>query len=138
MAQDNSTKVALGIIVLLAIVGVVFLLRGGEYKFAQRESPGQYGWTGECCTCSRALLNVKGAVVPSTNEVLFRNEHVADCSAACAEAHQYTKAARAQYQVTSFVSNDAECRTSLPSPRTYAGAGGFQDQPTSDAYYVAG
>ncbi len=139
MAQQNSTKLLVGVIVLLAIIGVVFLIRGGgySYKMAGRESPGQYGWSGECCTCSRLVMNLQGTIVPNGNQVLFRNEHVDNCAAACTEAHDYTKQRGVKYQVTSFVSNDAECRTSLPASRTYAGAGGFDDQPTSDKYYIA-
>lgn len=136
MAQDNSTKFVLGLVLLLAIIGVVFLMREGGYKYAGREMPGQY-WEGECCTCSRDTANLRGEVVGGTREVLFRNEHAADCSAACAEAHEYTKRPYTNYQVTSFVSNDPVCRTSLPSPRTYAGAGGYSDQPSQDQYYVS-
>lgn len=133
---DNSTKLLVGVIVLLAIVGVVFLMKSGGYHYkteAEMESP--YGWTGECCTCSRAQLTLHGAVRPESREVLFRNEHVVDCSAACADYHMRTKNPRAKYEVSSFVSNDKECRTSLPSALTYGGAGGFTDQPTSDVYY---
>jgi len=136
MAQDNSTKMVIGIVILLAVVGVIFLLRGGgyHYKTAVEEMP--YGWEGECCTCSRALINVNGAIIPESTEVVFRNEHVADCASSCAEAHQYTKSGRAQYAVSSFISNDPVCRTSLPASRTYSGAGGFQNQPVQDQYYI--
>jgi len=136
MAQDNSTKFVVGLVIILAVVGVIFLLRGGgyHYKTAAEEKP--YGWSGECCTCTRQTLNIKGAVIAGSTEVLFRNEHVEDCAASCAEAHDYTRNHAARYAVGSFVSNDAECRTSLPASRPYAGGGGFYDQPTSDAYYV--
>ncbi len=139
MGQDNSTKLVIGVVILLAIIGVVFLLRSGGYvyKSASSESPGQYGWSGECCTCTRAQLTKLGSVMPATREVLFRNEHVADCTSACAEQHKYTRNPRVNYDVNAFVSNDAECRTSLPQPLAYSGAGGFNDQPTSDSYYVA-
>lgn len=138
MAQDNSTKLVIGVVILLAIIGVIFLVRGGGFaKLAARESPGQYGWTGECCTCTRAAQTLQGAVKPATREVLFRNEHVTDCSAACLEAHEYTKQPYVKYDVNSFISNDPQCRTSLPGPRAYAGAGGFGDQPTQDKYYIA-
>ena len=138
MAQDNTTKLVIGIVILLAIVGIIFLIRGGgyQYKLAGRERPGQFGWTGECCTCTRAQQTLQGAVRPETREVLFRNEHVPDCVAACSQAHEYTKQPGVKYDVNAFVSNDAECRTSLPAPRTYPGAGGFSDQPIQDQYYV--
>ena len=137
MAQDGSTKIALGVVILLALVGVVFLMRSGgfyHYKTVNEENP--RGWFGECCTCTRAVLTLQGAERPETREVLFRNEHVDDCAAACAQQHAATRNPRFQYDVNSFVSNDAECRTSLPAPLTYQGAGGYDDQPTSDAYYV--
>jgi hypothetical protein len=136
---DNSTKVIVGVIVILAIIGVVFLMKEGgisSYKLASRESPGQYGWTGECCTCTRAQQTLRGTVMPETREVIFRNEHVADCATACADAHARTKMARVNYDVNAFISNDPVCQTSLPVPRGYAGAGGFNDQPMQDAYYV--
>jgi len=135
---DSSTKAVLAIVVILAIVGVVFLVRSGgytHYKTAEEEKP--YGWEGECCTCTRAQLTLRGAVLPGTREVLFRNEHVEDCASACASYNIRTKNPRVQYDVNAFVSNDVECRTSLPMGRTYGGAGGFQDQPTSDEYYVS-
>lgn len=136
MAQDNSTKLVVGLVILLAITGVIFLMRGGEYRFPGRESPAQYGWSGECCTCTRALLGVRGDILTQTREVLFRNERVPDCAAACAAYHEQTRNPRAKYSVESFISNDPECRTSLPMPRAYAGAGGFNDQPSQDRYYI--
>jgi hypothetical protein len=137
MAQDNSMKLAVGIIVLLAIIGVVFLLRGGyHYKTASEEQP--YGWGGECCTCTRAMQTLQGAVRPETREVLFRNEHVSNCASACAEFHTATKQPGVRYDVNSFISNDPACRTTLPAGRTYAGAGGFYDQPVDDRYYISG
>jgi hypothetical protein len=136
MAQDQSTKVLLGIVVLLAIVGVFFLMREGGYQYPGRESPGQFGWTGECCTCTRAMQTPQGAVRPETREVLFRNEHVPDCAAACTQMHEYTKQPYVKYDVNAFVSNDAQCRTSMPAPLTYAGGGGFSDQPSQDRYYI--
>ncbi len=137
MVQDNATKLAIAVVILLAIVAGVLLVRGGQYQFPDRERPGQYGWTGECCTCSRAMMNIKGDVLAQTQEVLFRNEHVPDCAAACAQQHEYTKRSYTKYQVTSFVSNDAECRTSLPTPRTSGWAGGYPDQPVDSGYYIS-
>ncbi len=136
---DNSTKVVVGIIVILAIVGVVFLMKDGgySYKLATQETPGEYGWTGECCTCTRALTTLRGAVLPQTTEVLFRNAHVDDCAAACAQTHAETKATGAKYALMPIISNDAECRTSLPVPRGYPGSGGFNDQRMQDSYYVS-
>ncbi len=136
---DNSTKIIVGIVVILAIVGVVFLLKEGgyQYKLASRETPGQYGWTGECCTCTRAQMTLRGAVLPTTTQVLFRNAHVPDCVEACKQTHEETKATGVKYSLMPIISNDAECRTSLPVPRTYAGAGGYADQPRMDAYYVS-
>lgn len=135
---DNSTKVIVGIVIILAIIGVVFLLKeGGPYKLAGRESPGQYGWTGECCTCTRAQTTLRGAIRPETTEVLFRNAHVADCNAACAQTHEETRATGVKYALLPIISNDPACRTSLPVPRAYAGAGGFEDQPIQDKYYVS-
>ncbi len=136
---DSSTKVIVGIVVILAIVGVVFLMKEGgyQYKLASREMPGQYGWTGECCTCTRAQMTLRGSVLAQTTEVLFRNAHVDDCAAACARTHAETKATGVKYSLMPIISNDAECRTSLPVPRTYAGAGGYADQPRMDSYYVA-
>ena len=137
MAQDNATKVAIGVVVLLAIIAVVFLMREGGYQMPFRESPGQYGWSGECCTCVRSTANIKGDVLAGTREVLFANEHVEDCASACAQQHEYTKRPYTKYQVTSFVSNDAECRTALPAPRTAGWAGGYPDQPIDSKYYVS-
>ncbi|MEM4247243.1 MAG: hypothetical protein QXR48_03345 [Candidatus Woesearchaeota archaeon] len=135
---DNSTKLIIGIVIILAIVGIVFLMKEGSYtyKLASRETPGAYGWTGECCTCTRAQTTLRGAVLPQTTEVLFRNAYVADCVAVCEQTHAETKAAGVKYALMSIISNDAECRTSLPVPRTYAGAGGFNDQPMQDKYYI--
>lgn len=135
---DNSTKVVLGIIVILAVVGVVFLMKEGgySYKLASRESPGQYGWTGECCTCTRAQTTLRGAILSQTTEVLFRNAHVPDCNAACAQTHAETKMTGAKYALMPIISNDAECRTSLPVPLGYSGSGGFNDQRMEDSYYV--
>jgi hypothetical protein len=134
MAQDSSTKYLVGIVVLLAIIGIFFLIKGGgyHYKTATEEQP--FGWSGECCTCTRAAQTLQGAVKPETREVLFRNEHVTDCATACAQIHAQTKRAGVRYDVNAFISNDPECRTSLPSPRGYAGAGGFYDQPMQDQY----
>ncbi len=137
MAQDNATKVAIAVVVLLAVVAVVFLMRGGGYQFPSRESPGQYGWSGECCTCTRAMANIKGDVMTQTREVLFSNEHVPDCNTACSEQHELTKRPYTKYQVTSFVSNDAECKTGLPTPRTSGWAGGYTDQPDDASYYYS-
>ncbi|MEM2916304.1 MAG: hypothetical protein QXT19_03035 [Candidatus Woesearchaeota archaeon] len=135
---DNSTKLIIGIVIILAVVGIVFLLKeGGPYKLAGQESPGQYGWTGECCTCTRAQTTLRGAVLPQTTEVLFRNARVADCVAACAQTHAETKAAGVKYALMPIISNDAECRTSLPVPRAYAGSGGFNDQRMQDKYFVS-
>lgn len=138
MAQDNTTKVVISIVVILALIGVIFLLREGgfkrHYKTAAEEMP--YGWEGECCTCSRALMNRYGAVIPETRELIFQDEHVPDCTAACAEAHEYTRNEQARYEVSAFISNDPVCRTELPAPRTYAGAGGFQNQPVQDKYFI--
>lgn len=138
MAQDNSTKWLIGIVILLAIIGIFFLMRGGgyQYKGAGSESPGQFG-SGECCTCTRAEQTLQGAVRPQTREVLFRNVRVADCTSECARVHTYTKRPYVKYDVNAFVSNDAQCRESLPEPRSYAGAGGFNDQPIQDQYYIA-
>ena len=135
---DNSTKVVVGIIVILAIVGVVFLLKqGGIYKLPSQESPGQYGWTGECCTCTRAQTTLRGAILPDTTEVLFRNAHVDDCAAACAQTSAETRMTGVNYALMPIISNDAECQTSLPVQRAYAGAGGFSDQPRQDITYVS-
>ena len=135
MAQDRSTTVVIGVVILLAVVAVFFLIRGGDYqyKLASREQPGYYG---ECCTCTRATATIKGDVRPQTREVLFRNVPVEDCASACADAHLYSKRPYVKYDVNSFVSNDAECRTSLPEPRWNPGAG-HDDQPASYSYYVA-
>lgn len=135
---DNATKVAVGVIVILAIVGVVFLMKEGgyTYKLATRENPSQYGWTGECCTCTRAQTTLRGAVMPQTTEVLFRNAHVDDCVSACAQTHAETKSAGVKYALMPIISNDAECRTSLPVPRGFAGSGGFNDQRMQDLTYV--
>lgn len=139
MAQDTSTKVVLALVIILAIVGVIFLMRGGDYSYksASRERPGQIGYSGECCTCSRTLTTVRGAILPETREVLFRNEVVPDCSTACAEAHEYTKQGNTKYALSAVVSGADACRASLPNPRAYAGAGGFNDQPTQDKYYIS-
>jgi len=136
---DNSTKLVVGIVIILAIVGVVFLMKQGgyTYKLPTRETPGEYGWTGECCTCTRALTTLRGAIRPETTEVLFRNVRVADCTAACAQAHEATKATGVKYALLPVISNDAECRTSLPVPRGYAGSGGFNDQRMQDKYYIS-
>jgi hypothetical protein len=135
---DNSTKIIVGIVVILAIVGVVFLMKEGgyTYKLASSETPGQYGWTGECCTCTRAQTTLRGAVLPQTTEVLFRNAHVEDCASACAKTHAETKATGVKYALMPIISNDAECRTSLPVPRGYVGSGGYNDQRMLDNYYV--
>jgi hypothetical protein len=43
----------------------------------------------------------------------------------------------AKYAIMPIISNDAECRTSLPVPRGFVGSGGFNDQRMQDSYYVS-
>ena len=138
MAQDNTTKIVIGIIILIAVIGVFLLFKSGAYKYPGRESPGRYG--DECCTCTRAEENLDGAVKPDTREVLFHNVMVDDCASACAETHMYTKKPHVKYDVNAFVSDDSACKLDLAEPRAYQGAGGpggFADQPMQDQYYVS-
>jgi len=140
MVQDNSTKIVFGIVLLIAVLGVVFAVRHGyQYKQAHTERPGLLGGK-ECCSCSRAQQTLDGAVRSDTREVLFSNVIVQDCASACAQAHEFTKMPRIRYDVNSYVSDDSACKVSLPEPLAYQGAGGmggFADQPMQDQYYVS-
>lgn len=139
MAQDNTTKIVIGIIVLIAVIGAILAFRNGyNFKSANRESPGRYG--SECCTCTRAEETLDGAVKPDTRETLFSNVMVNDCASACAQAHLYSKMPQVKYDVNAFVSDDSACKLALAEPRTYEGAGGvggFADQPMQNQYYVS-
>ena len=139
MAHDNTTKIVIGIVLVIAVIGTILAFRSGySYKSANSESPGRYG--SECCTCTRAEQTLDGAVKPDTREVLFRNVMVDDCTMACAQAHEYSKMARVRYDVNAFVSDDSACKLSLPESLSYEGAGGqggFADQPMQNQYYIA-